>query len=221
MRAVLARPLRAAVTALTLAAASACTPLATLQNVTEANDLYEVTPAARFDPALPEVAAQIVVEEPTAVSAVNTDRIAIKPNPYQVVYFPKARWVDRAPLLVQAMLVESFENTGKVSAVGRRAIGLRANFTLLTELREFEAVVGEGAGAGVGDGPPFTVAVRLTMKIVQEPDGLIVESRTFAHRAPAAGAEVLAVVAAFDAALAEAIGEAVDWSVRRIADIGR
>jgi cholesterol transport system auxiliary component len=214
-----ARSLRSLAAALALAALAGCTGLATLKDVTEANDLYELTPVVDFDPALPETAAQIVVEEPAAVSAVDTDRIAVKPNPYQVLDLPKARWVDRAPLLVQAVLVESIENTGKVAAVGRRAIGLRANFTLLTELREFEAVMGPG------EDPTFTASVRLTMKIVQEPDGLIVDSRSFAQQAVAQGVtrggEALPVVTAFDTALRRAASEAVEWSVRRIAGIAR
>lgn len=190
-----------------------CAGLNRLQNATEPTDLYDLTPKSTHSADLPPIRAQLVVEEPTAASAVNTDRITVKPNVYQIQYFPKARWVDRAPLLVQTMLVESFETTGKVASVGRQAIGLRADFTLLTEIREFQAEIG---GA---DGAPFTINVQLNMKIVKEPQGLIVGSRTFAHRIPATSGDMLAVVTAFDTALGKSMGEAIDWSVRKIAAI--
>lgn len=211
----LARLLRIATLVLATAGAVGCSGLSTLQNVTEPSDLYELTPKTTHDPNLPEIAAQLVIEEPTATGSVNTDRIAVKPNLYQIQYFPKARWVDRAPLLVQSKLVESFESTGKVASVGRQTIGLRADFTLLTELREFQAEAGDGKGA------PLTVAVQLNIKIVNEPQGLIVGSKSFVRRVVAASNEVLAVVAAFDSALGGSMGEAIDWSVRRIAEVSR
>ena len=132
---------RAALATLIALGLAGCTGLATLKSVTEPTDLYDLTPKSTYSADLPKVEAQLVVEEPTAASAVDTDRIAVRPNDFQVQYFPRARWVDRAPALVQTMLVESFENTGKVAAVGRQAIGLSADFTLVTDLREFQAEV--------------------------------------------------------------------------------
>lgn len=205
------RTIRAAAILLAITVVGGCAGLSTLQNATEPTDLYLLSPKTSHDPDLPEIAAQLVVEEPTAASGVNTDRIAVKPNAYQVQYFPKVRWVDRAPLLVQTLLVESFESTGKVASVGRQAIGLRSDFTLLTELREFQAEAGPTSDV------PISVVIQLNMKIVQEPEGLIIASQTFAHSIPARSDEILAIVAAFDEALGKAMREAIDWTVRRIA----
>ena len=215
----LSRFLRATLFAACVAGMTGCAGLATLKKVTEPTDLYDLTPKSTYDEHLPEIAAQVVIEEPTAASYVNTDRIAIKLNSYQVQYFPDARWVDRAPLLVQTMLVESFENTGKVAAVGRRAIGLSADYTLVTDLREFQAVVGEGEGQG--EEGPIVAIVQLNIKIVQEPLGLIVASKSFVYREPAASSDMLAVVSAFDIALGKTMGHSVDWAVRQIAKIER
>jgi cholesterol transport system auxiliary component len=213
MSADLSRLLCAALLGFSVAGVSGCTDLATLMNVAEPGDFYDLTPKSTYGPDLPEIAAQLVIDEPTAASYVNTDRIAVKPNPYQVQYFPEARWIDRAPLLVQTLLVESFENTGKVAAVGRQSIGLSSDFTLVTDLREFQATVGDG------DNAPITVIVHLNMKIVQEPLGLIVASRSFQRQVPAASSDMISVVTAFDTALGKTMGEAVEWTVRRIAEI--
>ena len=208
-----ARLCRAAFLTASVASVTGCAGLDTLRSVTEPTDLYDLTPKSTYAADLPVISAQIVIEEPTAASSVNTDRIAIKPNPYQVQYFPQARWVDRAPLLVQTMLVESFENTDKVAAVGRQAIGLSSDFTLLTDLREFQA-----ASSTDPDGP-ISVIVQLNMKIVQEPLGLIVASRSFVRQETATTSDMLSVVAAFDTALGKTMGQTVDWAVRRIAEI--
>ncbi len=189
-----------------------CTGLESLSRATEPVELYDLTPKSTYAPSLPAIAAQIVVEEPTAASSVNTDRIAVKPDAYTVQYLPVARWVDRAPLLVQTLLLESFENSGKVRAVGRQAIGLTSDFTLVSDLREFEALTAHDDPGGL-----LEVLVQINIKIVQEPEGLIVGSESFMGRVRAASADTLNVVAAFDEALGRAMGDAVDWTIREIA----
>ena len=190
--------------------ANGCTGLATLKTVTEPTDLYDLTPKSTYPADLPSITAQVVVEEPTAASSVNTDRIAVKPTPFQVQYFPNARWVDRAPLLVQTLLLESLENTGKVGAVGRQAIGLSSDYTLVTELREFQAL------RGATETAPLTVLVQLNIKIVREPRGLIVASQSFANDVVAPSTDMADVVRAFDDALGKTMGRAVDWAIRQI-----
>ncbi len=154
-----------------------CTPISQfmalgdrVEAVTEPNALYVLTPKSTFDPGLPEVRRQIVIEEPIASSHLDTDRIAVKPGPYQVEYFPAVRWADRAPLLVRRLLVESFENTGKVASVSGQRIGLASDFLLFTDLREFQAATTSEAGDAV------LVNVQLNLKIVDEVSGLIIAS---------------------------------------------
>ena len=189
-----------------------CTGLATLSDVTAPRDLYDLTPKSSFESGLPSVSAQLVVEEPTAAGGLNTDRIAVKPNPYEVQYFADSRWVDRAPLLVQTLLVESFENTGRVTSVGRQAIGLTSDYTVLTDLREFQARLGP---RGADD---LVAQVQLNMKIVKEPLGLIIASESFGAEARADSAAMLDVVEAFDEALGRSMKGAVEWAVRRIGE---
>lgn len=202
--------LRPLALSLAVALVSGCTGLATLKTVTEPADLYDLTPKSTYPADLPSISAQVVVEEPTAASSVNTDRIAVKPTPFQVQYFPNARWVDRAPLLVQTLLLESLENTDKVGAVGRQAIGLSSDYTLVTDLREFQGI------RGATDTSPMTVLVQLNMKIVREPRGLIVASQSFASEVVATSTEMGDVVLAFDEALGKTMGRSVEWAIMQI-----
>ncbi len=203
------RALRAAPLAALLALAS-CTGLQTLRQASTPVDLYQLSPKSTFTPGLPNLDWQIVVDEPTAASAVNTDQIAVKPNIYQVQYFPGARWVDRAPVLVQTLLVESFENTKHAASVGRLAIGLTPDFTLVTDLREFQAEVPANGEA------PLIVNVRLNVKIVDEPEGHIIASRSFDRVEKVGSTQMNDVVKAFDEALGGTMKDAVEWTLHEI-----
>ena len=201
-----------------LLALPGCAGLQTITAVTTPNELFDLSPKSTFDPGLPRVTAQIVVDEPTAANYVNTDRIAVKNGAYMVEYFPGVRWVDRAPRMVQVLLVESLENSGAASAVGREAIGLSSDYTLVTDLREFQAIAElvEAQGELRPSEQPVEVLVQLNIKIVQEPEGLIVGSESFERRLRAPSNEMLDVVATFDEALGKAMRDAVEWSVRSI-----
>ena len=143
------------------AAASAAVLLAGCQLIdaaTEPTDLYTVTPKSTFEPDLPSVFWQLAVEVPAASANLNTGRIALKMTPTSSDYYAKAAWTDRAPLMVQTRIVDSFENSGKIVAVARESIALRANYQLQPDLRNFEAIYYYGQ-------PPIA-HVRIIAKLV-------------------------------------------------------
>ncbi|CUH47524.1 ABC-type transport auxiliary lipoprotein family protein [Ruegeria atlantica] len=197
---------------LALGSLGACTGLGTLRQASKPNDLYLLTPKSTFSSSLPRVQKQIVVQEPTATAAVNTDQIAIQPTPLQVQYLPRARWVDRAPLIVQALLVESYENSGKVAAVGRSTVGLRADYVIVPDLREFQGfVVSDVEGTKT-----IRVEVRMNIKIIDEYEDKIIASSSFREVVASASDATPDLVRAFDEALGKTMRDAVEWSVRRI-----
>src|SRR5690606_34016020 len=102
--------------------------------------IYDLTPKSTFDPKIPKVRWQLVVDTPVAQASLNTTRIALSRTPITVDYYARAVWTDTAPKLVQTRLIESFENSGKIISVGRDAVCLRSDYILKTELRHFEAL---------------------------------------------------------------------------------
>lgn len=197
---------------LSLALLGACTGLDTLRQASKPNDLYLLTPKSTFSSSLPRIQKQVVVQEPTATAAVNTDQIAIQPTALQVQYLPQARWVDRAPLIVQALLVESFENSGKVAAVGRSTVGLRADYVIQPDLREFQGLV----VSETEDTKTVRVEVRMNIKIIDEFEDKIIASDSFREYVVSASDQTPDLVEAFDIALGKTMRDAVEWSVRRI-----
>ncbi|NOE34278.1 MULTISPECIES: ABC-type transport auxiliary lipoprotein family protein [unclassified Ruegeria] len=189
-----------------------CAGLGTLQQAAKPNDLYLLTPKSTFSSALPRIQKQIVVEEPTATAAVNTDQIAIQPTPLQVQYLPRARWVDRAPLIVQTLLVESYENSGKVAAVGRSTVGLRADYVIAPDLREFQGIVVQETETSKS----VRIEVRMNIKVIDEYEDKIIASSSFQENVVAASEQTPDLIEAFDKALGRAMRDAVEWSIRRI-----
>ena len=171
-------------------------------------NLFTLTPKNTFATGLPSVPWQLVVEEPLASGGLNVNRIALRATATELKYFARARWTERAPRMVQTLLVESFENSGAIVAVGRKAIGLRSDYNLITELREFQAEY------FTPDGVP-TIRVRLNAKLVKQPRRAIVASRTFEAAAKAEGRNVRLVIGAFDQALGKVMRQTVEWAVKR------
>ncbi len=172
----------------------------------EPNDLYTVTPKSTFDADIPAVLWQLAVEAPAAGAHLNTGRIALAMTPTSSDYYAKAAWTDRAPLMVQTRIVDSFENTRKIVAVARDSIGLRANYILQPDLRNFEALYYYG-------GTPV-VRVRVIAKMVRLPDRQIVGVASFERCVRAREDKVPKVVEAFDQALGSVIKRLVTWTLR-------
>lgn len=191
---------------------SGCSGLLSLSEATAPVDLYLLTPKSTFDPNLPRIRQQIVVTEPTATAAISNDRITVQPTPLEVRFLPGARWVDRAPLIIQSLMIESFENSGKVDAVGRSAIGLRADYLVVADVREFQAIISDTENPDA----PLVANVRLNIKIVEADSDTIVASRSIEKLQASASDDANDIVAAFDLALGRVLKASVEWSIRRI-----
>ena len=85
-------------------------------------------------------------------------------------------------------------------------MGLRADFLLKPDLREFQVEY--------VDGVPLA-RVRLNLKFVQMPQRTIVANTTVEESAPANGRAMDAIVLAFDDALGKAMKRVVEWTLRQ------
>jgi cholesterol transport system auxiliary component len=171
--------------------------------------LYTLSPVKEFPATLPKTSAQLLIEAPSAPGGLDSERIALMKTAISLDYFAGTAWTDRAPLMVQSLLVESFENTGKIAAIDRESLGLRADYVLESDLRDFTAIYSD----------PQTPAVRVRMglKLVRLPEKQIVGLHTAAADTPAQQNSVPAVVEAFNTALHRVIGDAVAWTLTSMA----
>ncbi|MHA1572320.1 MAG: ABC-type transport auxiliary lipoprotein family protein [Alphaproteobacteria bacterium] len=168
--------------------------------------LFRLTPKSTFGDSVPTVPWQLVIELPSATASLDTTRVALQRRATEIEYYARANWVDRAPAMVQTLITESFENSGKIVAVGRESIGLRSDFVLKTELREFQAEY--------FDGVLPTAHVRVNAKLVKMPQRAIIGSLRIDRSVVAKSDQLDAVVQAFDEALGKVLKALVEWSLQ-------
>ena len=182
---------------------SACSGI--LPNTGPPPRLFRLSPKSTFPGGMKTVDWQLVIETPLAPAGLDTTRIALHRAPVELEYYARANWTDLAPAMIQTLVVESFENSGKIVAVGRESLGLRADFVLKLELREFQA---EYTAEGLAN-----AHVRLTAKIVKMPQRTIIGSESFEAKVSAKADRIEDIVAAFDEALGKSLKDLVVWTL--------
>lgn len=110
--------------------------------------------------------------------------------------------------VLQTLLVASFQNAGVLELVGRTANGLNPDYTLMTEVMDFQV-------EPFGPEPErFVVRVTLMMTLIRESDRRIVAARRFSTVETAASDGSQVLVGAFDTALRRLLPEIVGWTPR-------
>jgi cholesterol transport system auxiliary component len=171
--------------------------------------LYELTPKSTFSDDLPAVDSRLSVEVPTATAGLNSAGIALRPTPTTLEYYAGASWIDVVPIMVQNLVLESLDNTGRIDVLGREVVGVRADLALLLHVREFQAEY-EGAG-------PPEVRVRLQARLIRLPRRTSLASTSEEFVVRAADTSVPAIVMAFDEAFGKALKRVVEWTLKEAA----
>jgi cholesterol transport system auxiliary component len=172
----------------------------------KAPELYRVTSRSTFPANLPHHSLQLLVDVPLAPAGLDTSRIALTRSAVSIDYFADSEWTERAPLLVQTALLDSFENSKAINAIDRESAGLRADFILRTELRHFEAVY---------DSPnePPEIWVAISVRLVDPASRDIVAQTSFEGRERAPANNMQTIISAFDEALGRVMKDIVLWTV--------
>jgi cholesterol transport system auxiliary component len=144
-----------------------------------------------------EGSGSLAVLEPSASMPFASERIVMRTAPEAVAYLKGAQWADELPRLIQARLIDSFENAHALRAVGRP--GLVANWSLQTEVRRFEADVTNGQAR-----------IEISANLLTA-NGHIVTSKVFSAQVPAPKDDATTVTAALDQALTSVLHQIVLW----------
>jgi cholesterol transport system auxiliary component len=168
---------------------------------------FTLTPVADFPRGLPPVKWSLVVDEPTAARQIDTSRIASMSGPFQVEYYADVEWTDSAPAMVQLLLMQSFQNTGRLPVVASTRQTLATDFLLLSNLRKFQV---ENDASGT---PQATVILDATL--LKMPRRTPVATARFEKATPINSKSTETVTAAFDASLANVMRRVVDWTLQQ------
>ncbi len=166
---------------------------------------YTMAAVSDFAPGLQPAGWSLAVDEPTAAHQIDTSRIALMNGPFQVDYYADVEWTDTAPAMVQLLLIQSFDNSGRLRIVASTHQTLATDFLLLSNLRKFQV---ENNPAGVSQA---TVVVETTL--LRMPRRKPVATARFEKSMPVAPASIDAVTTAFNTSLAQVIQQVVDWTI--------
>jgi phospholipid/cholesterol/gamma-HCH transport system substrate-binding protein len=152
---------------------------------------------------------QIAVADPNALLAFDSEKILSQSQAGQLEPLGNAKWSDTLPKLMQARLIQSFENSGSLGEVNRPIEGVTPDMQLLTEIRRFQIV----------QAPEPAAEVEISAKLVSA-DGHIAAARVFSAKAPVKSPD--------EAEAARALGEAfnsieaslIAWTRSAIAEGG-
>ncbi len=147
---------------------------------------------------------QILVPTPAALKALDSENIVIHDAPSSITYLKGAQWGDRLTNLVQARLVQAFENSNAVGGVGRPGDGLAINYQVQAELRDF------GINASSS---PQTAKIELAVRVLNDKTGEVRATRVFTSSAPVSGAGNKAYIRALDAGFSDLTRQIVAWVV--------
>jgi cholesterol transport system auxiliary component len=167
--------------------------------------VFRLTPKSTFPDGLPKVPLTLAVAEPSAERALDTSRIAFISDGTQVEYYADALWVDRAPSMVQGLIVLSFRQAGGFSLVATDRDRLRADLLLRSALRAFYTSSIGGAA------PAARVGIDAALLRLPQRDQLATTAVT--HETLIAGGGMAGVVGAFDTALGRCLRDLVVWTL--------
>jgi len=170
---------------------------------------YDLAAPRTFPPSDKAAKSQLAVLEPTAVVALDTQKIIVEAGTGETVRPDSAQWSDTIPKLLQARIVQSFENSNYLGAVARPMEGLTADYQLAIDVRSFQVSNDLGLAERPAVGPMARVA--FAAKILGD-NGRIIGSRTFDALVPAPDLDVAAAAAAIDKAFAKAVTDLVVWT---------
>lgn len=166
-----------------------------------------------YDLAVPDVATkgirktkvQILIAEPQALKALDSENIVVRSDAASIQYLGGAQWGDRLPKIVQARLVQAFENSGRFGGVGRPGEGLAIDYQVMTDIRAFEI---QTAGSDLA-------TVEISAKLLNDRTGDVGSSKVFSASVPV-GTGSDAFVRGLDAAFDKVAIELVNWTAGKI-----
>jgi phospholipid/cholesterol/gamma-HCH transport system substrate-binding protein len=166
--------------------------------------VFDLT-APRLFPGLGKVpAGQLLVLDPTTVVALETQKILVTSAAGSIPIFQDTQWSDSIPKLVQARVIQSFENA-QYRRVARPMDGFAADHQLMIDIRNFRVL----------NGSEPLATVEFGAKILGE-GGRVVDGRVFHATAPAKITDAASAAAALDEAFGKAVVELVAWTVALI-----
>ncbi len=197
------KPLRLAAAAVSMSVI--LTGCSSIGATSKALDTYDLAVPSVDKAGKRKSAVQILIAEPQALKILDSESIVVRNGPSSVAYLGGAQWSDRLPKMVQARLVQAFENSNRFGGVGRPGEGLAIDYQVMTDIRSFE----------IDQSGNSRAVIEISAKLLNDRTGVVGSSKLFtASVAATAGSN--GFVNALDAAFDKVAGEIVAWAAASI-----
>jgi phospholipid/cholesterol/gamma-HCH transport system substrate-binding protein len=147
------------------------------------------------------IPAQLVIPDPTALAALDSERIQTVSANGAYASLPDAQWSDMLPKVLQMKLLRSLEDAGRFAGVSRPSEGVTGDLQLALDLRKFQIA------------PDLSADVEIGCKLLGS-NGRILATQTFRAAMPLEGAGAPASVAALDKAFGQVGTDLLEWAAR-------
>ena len=165
---------------------------------------FDLRAPQNLGPASKTIKGQLAIPEPTAVAMLETQRFLFSPAK-DYPGFADALWADSIPKLLQARLIESFENYDIAHAPLRTTDIGQADFQLVIDVRRFRIATDSAPMAEIG----------MSARIVDK-NGKVIASRLFEDAERLDKVEPQAAVAAFNDAFGRIGKDMIGWTVQAL-----
>jgi phospholipid/cholesterol/gamma-HCH transport system substrate-binding protein len=167
--------------------------------------VYDIV-APRLRTEAPMPSGQLAIPEPTAVVALDSQRILVQPADGAAASPEGAQWGDTVPKLLQARIIQSFENADYVR-VNRPSDAFSADYQLMIDLHRFQIDVA----------PEPVSNIEFSAKLVNT-SGQVLAAKVFGASAPAIDTGADAAVKALNLAFEKASSELVFWTFKTLSN---
>jgi phospholipid/cholesterol/gamma-HCH transport system substrate-binding protein len=162
--------------------------------------IYDLSAADGFATARSPLQAGLVIAEPTATTRLQTQRFLFADGGEGPDDFANAQWSDSLPALIQAKLLQSFENYDVAHAPLRGDNLSEGGTRLLIDLRQFD----------ISGAPAPRASISLSAKVV-DGSGHLKAARIFQGSAPLDSMTPANAATAFNRAFEALARELVSW----------
>jgi cholesterol transport system auxiliary component len=147
----------------------------------------------------------LMVERPSADASIDTPRIA-RTSGVEIEYYAGATWIDRPPVMIEPLIVQSFRSSKAIAVVADRSFDFEPDFLLQTDITAFEAME-------TASGSP-DVRAAMAATLIRMPRREVVGATEIEETLTAQARDLESIAVAFDEALGKVLKRLVEWTLR-------
>ena len=152
-----------------------------------------------------DIAAQTVVADPNSTLVFDTQKVLMRSGEGTYSDVEGAQWADNLPKLVQAKIVQGFENARQLKSVSRPNDTLEPEYKIEISIRNFQ----------IAPGPPPAAVVEYAVRLL-DAKGAVKDARIFKATETAQGVKGQQAIDALNKAFVSTARELVVWVVDTI-----